>query len=373
MKKVFYIGGTNRLAQFAQDLLGTDKVNIKGYVSAKDVYEKERFRGYPLISAEKLKHEEYDFFLICEEMEYDRSDKRNIALLECLSIMSMVISPEYYLLRKTMLREMKMDTMGVNTGMSYVQRGLIYENISVPFCMCAAPTQDLFYDFYTLADASAKMAGRLKYVIMGLAPYSLRYDLSLSKANQNRSLYYFREFKEWHNLKMEQSETDRMTYYDEVMDEYATSLWRDICFDILTDDPYHRVKDVFVFDKCDERKKEESLRTVHDLANKPYEASLEENKVIFEMYLKLCKKMDIRLIVLLPPFSIFFREHFPKNYIEEMRSIVRGFQKDYNFVFADMYEDPDFAEDKCYADVDHLNAYGAELLTRKVDALVEVA
>lgn len=373
MKKVVYILGVNRTGFILQDLLDDDKAIFKGYVSLNKVSGNQAVRGgYPLISMDKLQEEQYDYLLICDYVDYDKADSRNISVLNCLSLISMQLSSEFYAIRKKAVCDMNDENVcGIVTGMSYLQRGLIPELLHRKFCMCACPCQDLYYDLYTLADAAERMGKRLQYSVMGVSPYSFRYDLSLSKENSSRVIYYFREFGEVHHLVGAEESIEEMRRQDDALNEICYPIWQNILYDNFFDEPFARVENTFCFETGDEEQQMKSLEIMKKIGNKPYPETVRENILLFEMYLKLCAERSIKVLVLIPPFSKFFREHFPAEYVEEARTIIENYHEKYDLKVLDLYDSPEFMDDDYYADEDHLNVYGAEKLTEMLNSVLE--
>ncbi len=72
-----YIAGVCKLSLLLQELLDTDKVEIKGYVS----FERETagqlvYGGYPLISIEQLQEKKFDYIIICGKNSFNKNDPR---------------------------------------------------------------------------------------------------------------------------------------------------------------------------------------------------------------------------------------------------------------------------------------------------------
>ncbi len=369
IRSKIYISGINRLACFVQEMIDPQLCVIMGFVSTEEVLPKESYRGFPCISRDDLSGKDYDYIIDCEGGKYDH-DPRCIDLINCLTITCMRLSPEYYILRKKALYDMK--TGGVNgiiTGISSIQRGIIVEDLKYKTVLCAAPGQDLYYDFYSLADAIEREGKSLRYVIMGIVPYSFRYDLSLSSQSL-RTLIYYHEFKDCHHAAFKDDDIKRMERGEALMDACCYSAWRDVFYDHLFDVDDRRVRTEFVYDELNDIEKNDSIERMRKLGNKPYPETLKENKLIFESYLKLCKKAGLRVIILVPPFCAFFREYFPREYVEEMRDIIRNAQIEMGVEVMDLYDDPDFDHDDLYADVDHLNVKGAIRVTDRINSLL---
>ena len=372
MKKIVYIAGTNKLSFLFQALLDPQKTEFGGYVTF-DPSEKEQFvwGGYPLIPIEQFENLKSDYLIVCNEEDFDRIDRNDVGKVTprfSLSVVGMYLGEEYYIYRKKAIQDLNNgNTCGVITGMSYTQRGINAEQMSKKWCLSAYPSQDLYYDFFALADAIKRSGDRIKYAVMGLAPYSFRYDLSLSKGVQEKVYFYYREFGEFHNAVPIQEDLELMIRYDKILDDLCYPNWRDVYFDFITEHPFKRSEHVFDFQGLDEKQQQKSLEEMKKISNKPYSETIAENKMVFDMYLKLCKKHNIKVTVLLPPCSGFFREHFPQDYVDETRSIIQEYSGKYDIEILDLYDSPEFAEDKYYMDEAHMNKWGAEKLTKVLD------
>lgn len=372
MKKTVYIAGTNKLAFLFQDLLNPQKAEFGGYVTFHHDEEGQFvWGGYPLIPIEQYESLNADYLVICDEADFDkidRADRKIVSPRYSLSVIGMYLGEEYYIYRKKAIRDMKDENIcGIITGMSYTQRGINAERMSKKWCMCAYPSQDLYYDFFALADAIRKSGDRLKYAVMGISPYSFRYDLSLSKGVQEKVYFYYREFGEFHNAIPIQEDLELMVRYDNVLDELCYPNWRDIYFDFIAEHSFKRSEQIFDFTGLDEKQQEKSLEEMKKISNKPYTDTIAENRMVFDMYMKLCKKHNIKVTVLIPPCSVFFRDHFPNEYVEETRDIISEFRGKYDMEILDLYDACEFADDRYYMDEAHMNKWGAEKLTQTLD------
>lgn len=368
MKKV-YIAGFGQLSFLIQDLLELEKIDFKGYVSLEKIPDYQLIRGgYPLLSTEQLEEKEYDYLILCDKTSWNKDNARMISLWDSLSIISMQLNPEFFIYRQKALRDMMNENAcGCVTGISCIRCAVNIELMNKKWSMCACSSQDLYYDFFAVADAIKRMGTKLKYVVMGIVPYSFRYDASLSTENYRKCLAYYREFGELHNLKALKSGLENMEKVDRILDELCRSDWRDICFDFLCDGIFKSADQEYFFEKLSPEQQQKSLEKMQRLGNKPYPDTVEENKMVFDMYLKLCARHNIKVTVLIPPFSEFFREHFPDEYVKETRSIIQEYCGKYDFEVLDLYDSPDFLNNSLYADEDHLNVFGATKLTKKLD------
>lgn len=372
MRKI-YIAGTDKLSLLIQDLVDLKKIDFKGFVSF-DKTEQNKFirGGYPVLTIEQLDKKGYDYLIVCDKIDYDKEDPKIVSVWDSLSIVSMQLNPEFFIYRQKALRDMADENAcGIVTGISCIRCAVNTELMSRKWAMCACSSQDLYYDFFAVADAIKRMGAGLKYVVMGIVPYSFRYDASLSTENYRKCLAYYREFGELHNLAALKPGLEYMERTDQILDELCRQDWRNLCFDFLCDGLFKSSDQEFYFEQCSPEQQQKSLEKMQRLGNKPYPATVAENTMVFDMYLKLCTRHNIKVTVLIPHFSEFFREHFPAEYVEETRSIIQEYCGKYDFAVMDLYDSPDFADDKYYADEDHMNVYGAAKLTERLDAFLE--
>ena len=86
------------------------------------------------------------------------------------------------------------------------------------------------------------------------------------------------------------------------------------------------------------------------------------NKIV-----ELCKKNNIRLIIINTPISNNYYKKIPKKFISNYYNTISNFKNDIDFW--DFHSLP--LENACFGDGDHLNAIGAKVLTIKIDSILE--
>jgi hypothetical protein len=376
MKKVLIYGIGNK-ADLVARLLDRSKVQLLGYVKD-DALKYEQYKGYPLYSVADISHLHFDCLLYAEDekaVDFPIERNRVIHPLQSLSFFAFITSPEFWMIRFKALEDMQLAmehperNVGLITGMSYTQRGLVPAIFDEPFILAAHPSQDMFYDLIMLADAIDRLGPTLDHVIMGISPFQFRYDLSLSKAIQSRSLYYYQQTGIWHHHTMEISGLEAQ---DKEIDELFCENWRRNLYEAITTYPFHVCRDKFLLSRLSEQEMQTVRQELYKVADKPYTASVSENTEFFLKYLSLCAANHIRVTCALPPFPDCFRSIFPEEILEETRQIVRNNAAKINnldFRFVDSYEDPDFTEEH-FADEQHLNVYGAELWSEKLKPFI---
>ncbi len=97
-----------------------------------------------------------------------------------------------------------------------------------------------------------------------------------------------------------------------------------------------------------------------------------ENIKIFDDYLTLCDKNNVRPIIFLPPVSIGYAKYFSKQMIDELRYLVMtAINKHSEAIFFDGWNLLKHFSDEDFADVDHLNFQGATKFSAIFDSLIE--
>ena len=85
-----------------------------------------------------------------------------------------------------------------------------------------------------------------------------------------------------------------------------------------------------------------------------------------------CESRQIRVYLVTPPFSESLCRSLDKVQLEEMERICSGISRNRKNVFYfNFMDDPDFNQTD-YLNTNHLNNYGAEKLTRKIDSLLRL-
>ncbi len=107
--------------------------------------------------------------------------------------------------------------------------------------------------------------------------------------------------------------------------------------------------------------REPDYMEVEEKFNKPYQATLEENKLIIEEYISYCTSRNINVYLVLPPFTNWYKEHWKQSYCNELKSVIRNLRNKYEFTLLD-FSEQDW-EDKYFYNNGHLNMYGARRFT----------
>lgn len=272
-------------------------------------------------------------------------------------------SPEKFYLHREWYKMEPKNYSGFVTGLSYIQRGIDFEKLNRPMACLASPSQDLYYDLCMaklyLRD-NVEKTGKQQAAVIGIAPYSLWYDLSLSKESRNIRTHVFLH-RDFHHYEVDEFEKYGYEYVCSLLDEGI------IGFDVIEREFDRYCKNMEMGCLLDEKNTsqfrvsdnmENEVMAVKKAFNKPYPDTRRENGEVLRRYLELLSSMDMRIIMLLPPFPQFFREHHDEFYLKDLYQEIETLKEEYEIEFVDLYASEMFGN-MDFADEQHLNAYGA--------------
>lgn len=276
------------------------------------------------------------------------------------------ISPERYWILSNNMKVI--DYLGLILGMSYVQRGINARRLKYNTICMAAPSQDIFFDNEMLnyilnMDSSSK----LKFCIQEVTPYELWYDMSVSKQTEHRSMYYYPQVGSMHHYKGQEQAIEKFVRYKEI---YDTIMAKDLVyeeFDTWRENNHaYEEEDVAIWKMTADDAN--AIVEVKRLFDKPYENTFKENVLILEeMFAKLVER-DIVPIVILPPFPQIFLDNMTGEMVERTMQVLETFKEKYpKLVILNYMSDEDF-DDYYFADWSHLNYWGSNLLSEKLNA-----
>lgn len=221
----------------------------------------------------------------------------------------------------------------------------------------ALTSQDLFYD-YCLARMvlENKDSTQLRDAIIGIAPFSLHYDLSRS-SNAKRVHIYVPMVRDTHN-------------YD-VSAENLSSIFNDC---------YYSAYESFSKDALKDDRKgcvaanrgislEEYMgirRGLRFWDEKAYPDTVAENMEIINKYLKMCINCGTRPTLVTFPLSSWYVNYFNKQKMDEMKYLVSDVSESYGVNYFDYSKDGRFSDADFY-DKEHLNMNGAKKISTILD------
>lgn len=246
------------------------------------------------------------------------------------------------------------------TGISYAQKGINAQELKKNTYNLACSNQDLYYDYnlikWLLENNYGKL-NKLKYTIIGLSYYSFQYDLSLSSMKY-KSLLYYEAIGIEHNFKKLDVLLSNRTIAENIAEEiFKFNSNGGIQIDWMTNK-----ENLYSLDEHKGR-----IQAEID-CNKNYPKTVEENIKIFDKYLKLLEKHNIKPIVIVAPVSKYYSKYFSKRIKDEFMEIIN--ERKERFQFID-YFDSKLFDDSDFFDVSHLNQHGATKFTRVLNDLIE--
>ncbi len=307
---------------------------------------------------------EYDLYILCDEplKIYDlpaiESKEKMIKVWDYLKY-KYVVYPSFYEVYMDFKRKRDEKVKCIITGGTNVRNAISSKLLHTKSISLANTAQDIFYDFEMFCHA-LEVLPNIKYAIVGLAPYSLRYDASKSKVEWRRCLAYYPIVKTMHNCEdadhfidlYESEEQKIMQYFDEAdMDR-----WYEV-FEKGAKAENEEGMDIFDEATCPKEMLSMNQREISELYNRPFMDIVLENKVLLEGYVRFCQGKGIKVIFFLPPYTKWYKEHMQQSYYEELTAFVKELCQKYEAEVVDMLQVE--LPDCCFADYANVNHLGA--------------
>ncbi len=320
--------------------------------------------------------DEYDLYILCDEplKIYDLpaiEDKEKILKIWDYLKYKYVVFPSFYEVYMKYKRKCDPKVKGIVTGGTNVKSAVRSRLLHTKAISLANTGQDIFYDFRMFCHAHEAMPD-IKYAIIGLAPYSLRYDASKSKVEWRRCLAYYPIVKTMHNCEdaelfadLYESEDKKIRHY---FDEADMDKWYEV-FEKSIKNETEDVMDVFDESTCSKETLGLNQREISELYNRPFTDVLLENKVLLEGYARFCKGKAIQAIFFLPPYTKWYKEHMQRSYYEELSAFVRELCKKYGAEFVDMMDVT--LPDCCFSDYANVNNVGTMKAASYINEIID--
>ena len=225
---------------------------------------------------------------------------------------------------------------------------------NLPVVNFSAHNQDLYTDYLYLKKILSLPNQQIKYLVLNLQPYALRFDLSQSEF-KFAQLAYYPIFKDLHNLP--------------VKNNLLTEIFNSNFFEI-----YRLMQgDVADFkNNFDKNLMEQDLFGARAL-NKKYlsdnDKIFQENLQILNSMIELCKRNDIQLIISTLPEFFEYRIYFPQDVLVEFQNAINKLKQEYKFYYLDYRELNLPANNFCTAEI--LNPAGAKNFTPYISNLID--
>lgn len=255
------------------------------------------------------------------------------------------------------------------TGMSYTYYGIDTKYFSNNTALLATPSQDIYYDIHMLRKCYADNSMSLKYSIFGLAPYSLHYDLSLSRLVGMRTLQYYQEFGSIHNAKTDLHQIIDFEH-SKMMKYFGYNIGKEIYDKYLyTPMAIHEYNQMKKGDFNPSNISDKDIYEINSKYHKKYPETVEENKQLIREYLAFCQECNIHAIFMMPPFSNWYKQNMNQAHLTELWSFIDSLKDEFSYSIFDFTDE--IWEDYYFVDYAHLNELGAIKLSSRLNALIE--
>lgn len=243
------------------------------------------------------------------------------------------------------------------TGISYTQYGLNVTQFKRKAFNFGKSSQDLYYDFQIAKFAVNCPGNRLKFALIGLAPYSFHYDLSETFRYRYIILRYFIAFGDVHNFLAP-------------VDVYKNFLRAEYVAAKLPLEPYDYIS-APQNKRMDQTAHLKARQIIDSWSNKYYTKTCAENVRILDDYLTLCEERGIRPIMFLLPVAESYMKYFSRQKLDEFYFLVRQAQKKHpSAVFVDGWRLRGVIDADFY-DCAHMNIQGATKFSAYLNKIIE--
>ncbi len=317
--------------------------------------------GWTLVNNED---EFYDLYIKCgTKSETIVIPKEKLIDLYSICMYQMCINPSSYVISSNYKRHSS-ESKIIITGMSYTRNAIRKEYMGDGILSVANSSQDLYYDFLCFKNIYNKNKN-IEKLIIGLAPYSLRYDLS--KTHFDFRMFYYMGMLDECDAHNNESLVSNLIEYKKQVDLFVSNFGEHL-LDVLYENIADRTKieslehRQYVFNPKDisTEEKNEMIRKFQ----KPYDITLQENKQILEEYIKYALDNHVKVYLFLPPYSNWYRHNWDSTYLDELLTYTEELSKRYDFELINFInrELPDYY----FGDYAHLNNIGSIYITSKI-------
>ena len=264
----------------------------------------------------------------------------------------------YWLANVRYVEENAIDSFA--TGNDLAVYGIDFKNIlGVTGVNLATANQDLRQS-YLIAQHVFKHAkrGAIKFVFIGLAPYSLRVDCHKNFSTCADDISYALALREEFTISSSHDKSLANLLADNADKIFSgvTGAQADLNFDSIKS-----ARDKIISaDKMTTWEEELAALT------KPFDADIvEDNLRVLEDYVKLCVDNGAKPIAVLFPFVSVLKENYSREILMPLRRELLRLESVYNLTTVDMFDAQ--ADYDCFSELTHLNSKGAALASAAIN------
>ena len=251
------------------------------------------------------------------------------------------------------------DNLSVNffaTGISYSEVGLDLNRFAgLNGINLSCSNQDLHQGFHIAKHVFARQH-HIKFVLIGLAPYSFRYDNKKAFAVSTRNIQYLLTLDDY-RPQSKQDKTLMSILNEKVRQSVANVSGADPNYEKLKSAVNKDLAPNVLANWADE---------LDNVTKKYWEDTVEDNLDVFEKYIQLCLNNGAKPVAVVLPFSSILRRHYPTELLAHFRQTLRQCERIYDFTVVDLFDLPLGYE--CFYNLSHLNLKGARRVSTLIDS-----
>jgi len=272
-------------------------------------------------------------------------------------------------------------------GSSYAMVGLKEDLMPRPAVNLAVNAQDPYYAFLSIEQAK-NACRRINTVVIAGGYYFWHTDMSDDPSDYYRSVLTrvnYPVFHDFHHYRSEPADPMKRAQFDPLLEKLFDL--QHLCEKRNADISTRLASLSYFNDEINKRPVNGmlnfSFREQPDAVNdRAAEARakghngnfnlkrLEANDGIFRQFLARMSGEQVRVIVLVPPVTKFYKQHIAPELKETTLEHLQAVREDFDFIFLDLTESSDYDVDD-FQDYDHLSDKGARRLSSYVAGLIE--
>lgn len=243
------------------------------------------------------------------------------------------------------------------TGISYTEVGLDIDRITgLRGVILAGSNQDLRQAYLT-AQYVFECQRSIKFVLIGLAPYSFRYDNLESFAVCSRNLQYLLGLKNSRDDSVH-GQLLRMLISDRVKHIFTSTTEENADLNLMqTKNLLNRSL------KCDIVARWED--ELDNLTKKFFPETYEKNLKYLEQYIRFCLERGAKPVGVVFPFAPVIRKKYPRDLLSMFRRTLAQLHKAFDFETIDLFDLP--LDYRYFYNLSHLNLAGARAVSDAVN------
>lgn len=327
-------------------------------------------RNFPVLPYESLENllnqSEFDYFLVCKNDEVDKINPAKIIYVD--SILNEDFLREIVIASSVEKKIADFEMVAVG-GFSALM-GFNVADFPVNTLNLASKNQDMWLSYHWLKKVLSMPNNKIRYALIGLSPYSFRYNLSTS-ADKWDILSYYSIFKDTHNLPLDAEKLSS------IFNEDFFSLYNQLKPQLINNE---RLLTINFSDPRGEKNDNNRQLIQQDSYGirsaarhwgaEKYAANVQENSKIFEKCLKLCKVYDVIPIVVNFPVHSSYKIFLPKQISAEFTLTIHNAKKISPFHYIDCF-DWEMNDGREFCRMNTVNSLGGRRITAKINQLIQ--